>query len=134
MKLKVIRFAVIGVVLTSLVASVSKCSGIDERSLYDLIDKLQRKYFPNTELNEYIIKDDKLLRQRIERNVNESIRQVTPEYERIIREADKKFQPRYSEKPVDSSVCYTDECRSLGGEMRICSPWALDCPPGNVVQ
>jgi hypothetical protein len=134
MKLKVIRFAVIGVVLTSLVASVSKCSGIDERSLYDLIDKLQRKYFPNTELNEYIIKDDKLLRQRIERNVDESIRQVTPEYERIIREADKKFQPRYSEKPVDSSVCYTDECRSLGGEMRICSPWALDCPPGNVVQ
>jgi hypothetical protein len=134
MKLKVIRFAVIGVVLTSLVASVSKCSGNDERSLYDLIDKLQRKYFPNTELNEYIIKDDKLLRQRIERNVDESIRQVTPEYERIIREADKKFQPRYSEKPVDSSVCYTDECRSLGGEMRICSPWALDCPPGNVVQ
>lgn len=134
MKLKVIRFAVIGVVLTSLVASVSKCSGIVERSLYDLIDKLQRKYFPNTELNEYIIKDDKLLRQRIERNVDESIRQVTPEYERIIREADKKFQPRYSEKPVDSSVCYTDECRSLGGEMRICSPWALDCPPGNVVQ
>jgi hypothetical protein len=134
MKLKVIRFAVIGVVLTSLVASVSKCSGIDERSLYDLIDKLQRKYFPNTELNEYIIKDDKLLRQRIERNVDESIRQVTPEYERIIREADKKFQPRYSEKPVDSSVCYTDECRSLGGEMRICSPRALDCPPGNVVQ
>ena len=36
--------------------------------------------------------------------------------------------PRFSENPVDDSVCYTDECRSLGGEMRLCAPWVDNCP------
>ena len=127
-KSKVIRFAVIGVVLTTLVATVSKCSGIDEKHLYDLIDEIQRKYFPNTELNEYIIKDDKLLKQRIERDVDKAIRQITPEYDRIIREADKKYQPRYIEEANDETLCYSDECKALAPPMRICAPWIDSCP------
>jgi hypothetical protein len=127
MKNKTIRFAIIGVVLTTLVGSLVKCTGIDEKHWYDLIDEIQRKYFPNTELNEYIIKDPKLLDNRVKRDVDKAIRNVTPEYDRIIREADQKYQPKYLEKPVDESVCYTDECKSLGGEMRICAPWVQDC-------
>jgi hypothetical protein len=127
MKNKTIRFAIIGVVLTTLVTSLVKCTGIDEKNWYDLIDEIQRKYFPNTELNEYIIKDPKLLDNRVKRDVDKAIRNVTPEYDRIIREADQKYQPRYLEKPVDESVCYTDECKSLGGEMRICAPWVSGC-------
>jgi hypothetical protein len=127
MKNKTIRFAIIGVVLTTLVGSLVKCTGIDEKKWYDLIDEIQRKYFPNTELNEYIIKDPKLLDNRVKRDVDKAIRNVTPEYDRIIREADQKYQPRYLEKPVDESVCYTDECKTLGGEMRICAPWVQDC-------
>jgi hypothetical protein len=127
MKNKTIRFAIIGVVLTTLVGSLVKCTGIDEKNWYDLIDEIQRKYFPNTELNEYIIKDPKLLDNRVKRDVDKAIRNVTPEYDRIIREADQKYQPKYLEKPVDESVCYTDECKSLGGEMRICAPWVQDC-------
>jgi len=127
MKNKTIRFAIIGVVLTTLVGSLVKCTGIDEKNWYDLIDEIQRKYFPNTELNEYIIKDPKLLDNRVKRDVDKAIRNVTPEYDRIIREADQKYQPKYSEKPVDESVCYTDECKSLGGEMRICAPWVSGC-------
>jgi hypothetical protein len=30
-------------------------------------------------------------------------------------------------KPVDESVCYTDECKKLGGEMRLCAPWVSEC-------
>jgi hypothetical protein len=127
MKNKTIRFAIIGVVLTTLVGSLVKCTGIDEKNWYDLIDEIQRKYFPNTELNEYIIKDPKLLDNRVKRDVDKAIRNVTPEYDRIIREADQKYQPKYLEKPVDESVCYTDECKSLGGEMRICAPWVSGC-------
>jgi hypothetical protein len=127
MKNKTIRFAIIGITLTTLVASLVKCTGIDEKNWYDLIDEIQRKYFPNTELNEYIIKDPKLLDNRVKRDVDKAIRNVTPEYDRIIREADQKYQPKYLEKPVDESVCYTDECKSLGGEMRICAPWVQDC-------
>jgi hypothetical protein len=127
MKNKTIRFAIIGVVLTTLVGTLVRCPGVDEKNWYDLIDEIQRKYFPNTELNEYIIKDPKLLDNRVKRDVDKAIRNVTPEYDRIIREADQKYQPRYLEKPVDESVCYTDECKSLGGEMRICAPWASGC-------
>jgi hypothetical protein len=127
MKNKTIRFAIIGIVLTTLVGSLVKCTGISEKHWYDLIDEIQRKYFPNTELNEYIIKDPKLLDNRVKRDVDKAIRNVTPEYDRIIREADQKYQPRYLEKPVDESVCYTEECKSLGGEMRICAPWVSGC-------
>jgi hypothetical protein len=126
-KKKTIRFAIIGVTLTTIVSILSQCTGIDEIHWTDLIDEIQRKYFPNTELNEYIIKDPKLLDNRVKRDVSLAIEKVTPEYNRIILEADQKYQPKYLEKPVDESVCYTDECKSLGGEMRICAPWVDNC-------
>ncbi len=126
LKKKTIRFAIIGVVLTTLVASVSKCSGIDEKHLYDLIDEIQRKYFPNTELNEYIIKDPKLLDNRVKRDVDKAI----AEYERLTGDDGRVRipSPRRSEKPVDTSVCYTPECQALGGEIRLCAPWVDNCP------
>lgn len=127
LKEKTIRFAILGIVLTTLVGTLTKCSGIDEKHWYDLIDEIQRKYFPNTELNEYIIKDPKLLDNRVKRDVDKAIRDVTPEYDRIIEKTDQKYKPKYIEKPIDESVCYTEECKSLGGEMRICAPWVQDC-------
>jgi siderophore synthetase component len=126
LKQKTIRFAIIGITLTTIVASFSECTGIDEKHLYDLIDEIQRKYFPNTELNEYIIKDPKLLDNRVKRDVDKAI----AEYERLTGDDGtvRMPSPRYSEKPVDTSVCYTDECQALGGEMRLCSPWVDNCP------
>jgi hypothetical protein len=130
MKNKIIRFAIIGVTLTTIVASLSKCTGIDEKHLYDLLDEIQRKYFPNTELNEYIIKDPKLLDNRVKRDVDKAI----AEYERLTGDDGtvRIPPPRRSEKPVDTSVCYTPECQALGGEIRICSPWVDNCPSGVV--
>ena len=126
MKNKIIKFAIIGITLTTIVASVSKCSGIDEKHLYDLIDEIQRKYFPNTELNEYIIKDPKLLDNRVKRDVDKAI----AEYERLTGDDGRVRipSPHYSEKPIDNSVCYTDECKALGGEIRLCAPWVDNCP------
>jgi siderophore synthetase component len=123
---KIIKFAIIGITLTTIVASLSKCTGIDEKHLYDLIDEIQRKYFPNTELNEYIIKDPKLLDNRVKRDVNKAI----AEYERLTGDDGRVRipSPRYSEKPVDTSVCYTPECQALGGEIRLCAPWVDNCP------
>jgi hypothetical protein len=126
MKAKVIKFAVIGVVLTTLVGTLSTCTNTNDFHWYDLIDELQRKFFPQSDLNEYIIKDPKLLDNRIKRDIDKAI----AEYERLTGDdgSVKIPSPKYSEKPVDTSVCYTDECRSLGGEMRLCSPWVKDCP------
>jgi hypothetical protein len=127
LKEKTIRFAILGITLTTLVGTLVKCSGIGEKHWYDLIDEIQRKYFPNTELNEYIIKDPKLLDNRVKRDVDKAIRDVTPEYDRIISDYDRKYKQKYIEKPIDDSVCYTEECKKLGGEMRICAPWASGC-------
>jgi len=35
--------------------------------------------------------------------------------------------PRLIEKALDTSKCYTEECKKLGGEMRLCSPWVDGC-------
>lgn len=126
-KKKTIRFAIIGITLTTLVGTLVECSGIDKKHWYDLIDEIQRKYFPNTELNEYIIKDKDLLDSRVKRDVDRAIKKVTPEYDRIIHEEDKKYKPKYIEKPIDESVCNTEECKKLGGEIRICAPWVENC-------
>jgi len=123
---KIIRFVKIGIILTSIVAVLTNCTGVGEKFWYDLIDEIQRKYFPNTELNEYIIKDPKLLDNRVKRDVDKAIR----DYERLSGDDGtvRIAPPRYSEKPVDTSVCYTTECQALGGEIRICAPWVDDCP------
>lgn len=124
---KIIRFAVIGVVLTTLVGTVSQCTGVSEKSLYDLVDEIQRKFFPQSELNEYIIKTPELLNQRVERDTTRAIERILPEYDGIIEKANSVYHPRYSESPLNTSVCYTDECKSLGGEMRICAPFYDGC-------
>lgn len=36
-------------------------------------------------------------------------------------------KPKFIENEIDTNVCYTEECQSLGGEMRLCSPWVEDC-------
>lgn len=130
-KNKTIRFAIIGIVLTTVVGTLTQCSGIGEKHWYDLIDEIQRKFFPGTELNEYIIKDPKLLDNRVKRDVDKAI----AEYERLTGDNGtvKLPPPRYSEKPVDTDVCYTDECRALGGKIRLCAPWVDNCP-SNVVE
>jgi predicted nucleic acid-binding protein len=123
-----IKYAIIAVTLSVITATLSQCTGISQNNLWDILDEIQRKYFPQTILNEFIIQDDEKLKRRIDRDVNRAIDDITPEYNRIISDDDKKYQPRYFEKPVDTSVCYTDECKALGGEMRICAPWVDSCP------
>jgi len=70
----------------------------------------------------------KEIEARIELEVDNAIRVVTPEYDRIISEADQKYKLRYVDEKNDESVCYTDECKALAPPMRICSVWLDDCP------
>ena len=121
------QYAIIGVVLSSIIAILSQCTGVSENGLWDLLDEIQRKYFPQTILNEFILQDPEKLDRRVKRDVDRAPDQATPEYDRIIRESDQKYQPKYSEKDVDESICYSEDCKKLGGEMRICAPWAENC-------
>ena len=116
------QYAIIGIVLSSIIAALSQCTGVSETGLWDLLDEIQRKYFPGTILNEFVIKDGKKLERRIGRDVDAAI----AEYERLTGDDGKVRipKPRYSEKPPDGSYAQS----VLGGEMRLCAPWVDDCP------
>jgi len=122
------QYAIIGVVLTAVIATLSQCTKISENNLWDILDEIQRKYFPQTILNEFIINDDKQLHRRINRDVNRAIDAVTPEYDRIISDYDKKYKPRYIEEENNDTLCYTPECKLLAPPMRICAAWVDTCP------
>jgi hypothetical protein len=116
------QYAIIGIVLSSMIAALSQCTGIKQDSIWDLLDEVQRRYFPQTILNEFILKDPEKLDRRVKRDVDAAI----AEYERLTGDDGKVKipSPRYSEKPPDGSYAQS----VLGGEMRLCAPWVDDCP------
>jgi len=118
------QYAIIGIILSSLIAALSQCTGVSQDGLWDLLDEIQRKYFPQTILNEIFIQDPNKVERRVKRDVYRAIDEVTPEYDRIIEESNKRYKPQYSEKAPDGSEAQ----RLLGGEMRICAVWVDDCP------
>ena len=121
------KYAIIGIVLSSVIATLSQCTGVSENGLWDLLDEIQRKYFPQTILNEFILKDPDKIKRRVKRDVDKAIRDVTPEYDRIISDYDRKYQPKYIEEKNDETLCYTDECKTLAPPMRKCASWVKDC-------
>jgi len=116
------KYAIIGIVLSSIIAVLSQCTGIKQDGIWDLLDEVQRRYFPQTILNDFVIKDPEKLDRRIKRDVDAAI----SEYERLTGDDGKVRipSPRYSEKPPDGSYAQS----VLGGEMRLCAPWVDDCP------
>jgi hypothetical protein len=116
------QYAIIGIVLSSIIGLLSQCTGIKQDSIWDLLDEVQRRYFPQTILNDFIIKDPEKLDRRVKRDVDAAI----SEYERLTGDDGKVRipSPRYSEKPPDGSYAQS----VLGGEMRLCAPWVDDCP------
>ena len=118
------QLIILSIVLSTLIAALSQCTGVSENGLWDLLDEIQRKYFPQTILNEIFIQDPDKVERRVKRDVDRAIDEVTPEYDRIIQEANKRYKPRYVEKAPDGSEAQ----RLLGGEMRICAVWVDDCP------
>jgi hypothetical protein len=118
------QLIILSVVLSSIIAALSQCTGVSENGLWDLLDEIQRRYFPQTILNEIFIQDPNKVERRVKRDVDRAISEVTPEYDRIIQESNNRYKPRYVEKAPDGSEAQ----RLLGGEMRICAVWVDDCP------
>lgn len=124
----IFKYAIVGVVLTSLIAGLSKCTHLSEDFIWGVLDETQRRYFPNTIINDFIIKDPRKLDKRIQRDVNRAIEDITPEYDRILERYNNRYKPVYIEERNNETVCYTSECKSLAPPMRICSPWYDGCP------
>jgi hypothetical protein len=119
------QIILISVILSGIVATLSQCSGVPSERLWDLLDEVQRTLFPQTIINDVLLQDPSVVKRRVERDVDKAIR----EYERLTRDSEppRVPLPRLIEKDLDTSKCYTEECKSLGGEMRLCAPWKEDC-------
>ena len=119
------QIVLISIILSGIVATLSQCSGVPQERLWDLLDEVQRSLFPQTIINDVLLQDPGVVERRVERDVDKAIR----EYEELTKDSDppRVPLPRLIEKAPDTSKCYTEECKKLGGEMRICSPWVDTC-------
>ena len=119
------QIILVSIVLSAVVATLSQCSGAPQERLWDLLDEVQRRLFPQTIINDVLLQDPGVVERRVKRDVDKSIR----DYERLTGDTGevKIPLPRLIESPLDTSKCYTEECKSLGGEMRLCAPWVDNC-------
>ena len=111
----------ISIVLSGIVATLSQCSGVPSERLWDLLDEVQREFFPQTIINDVLLQDPGVVERRVERDVDKAIR----EYEELTKDSDppRVPLPRLIEKAPDNSEAQ----RLLGGEMRLCAPWVDNC-------
>ncbi len=123
---KKIKSVIFSFIIVLIIVSLSGWLKISEKDLWKIYTSILQQFGLNQELPR--TESEKELESRIELEVDRAITNVTPEYDRIISDYDRKYKPRYSEKPVDENVCYTKDCKALGGELRICSSWVDTCP------
>ena len=89
---------------------VARLLHVKESSLYAFIDEIVRKYFPQSVVNEFFIKDDKLLLNRIDRDLSNAEEDyINSTYSPTI------SSPEYKTQAPDGSVSQD----LLGGEMSI---------------
>jgi len=119
------QYAIIGIILSSIIAALSQCTGVSENGLWDLLDEIQRKYFPQTILNEFILKDPDKLNRRIPRDVDRAVDDYVKKSGLKQSGVDK---PRYIEEENNETLCYSDQCKALAPPMRLCAPWVDTCP------
>ena len=114
------------IILSLIIASLSSCLKIEEKHIWDIVYEYLQTHQPNSPLIPELQKDEGIVERDVKRTVDKAIR----DYERLTGDDGHVMipSPRYSETTVDTDVCYTDECRALGGEMRLCSPWVDNCP------
>ena len=115
---------VTSIVTSTIIAVLSQCTGIHENNLWDILDEVQRKYFPQTPINRVITEDPDKVKRRVERDVTNAIDDYWKQTGLPKAEV---YKPRYIEEANDETLCYSDECKALAPPMRLCAPWIIDC-------
>jgi hypothetical protein len=86
------QLIIVSIVLTTIIGTLSQCTGIKQNSLWDLFDEIQRKVFPQTIFNELILQDPEKLDRRIRRDVDRALE----EYEAW----ERSLPPRMTNKTI----------------------------------
>jgi hypothetical protein len=68
----IFHYVKVGILLKGSIDLISMIPGVEKKSVFNVVDKIQQKLGIEA-LNDYIIKDDELVRYRIERTLDESI-------------------------------------------------------------
>ena len=89
---------------------VARLLHVKESSLYAFIDEIVRKYFPQSVVNEFFIKDDKLLSDRIDRDLSKAEEDYNNQTT-----SPTMYPPEHITQAPDGSVAQD----LLGGEMSI---------------
>jgi hypothetical protein len=115
------QIILVSIALSVVIATLSQCSGAPQERLWDLLDEVQRVFFPGTIINDVLLQDPDVIERRVRRDVDKAIR----DYERLTGDTGEVRipLPRLIEYTLDTSKCYTEECKKLGGEMRLCAPF-----------
>ena len=121
--LKNIKGSIIAVVIVTVVVFLSGWLKIEEKELWKFYNSIIQHFGLKENLPD--IKNEKKLEVKIESEVDRAIR----EYELLTGYSNEPRipLPRLIEVAPDNSICYSEECKKLGGEMRLCSPWREDC-------
>jgi len=119
------QIILISLILSGIVATLSQCTGVSQKTLWDLLDEVQRTLFPQTIINDVLLQDPGIVERRVQRDVDRAIK----EYEDLTKDSEPPRVPlsRFMEKAPDKALCYSEECKKLGGEMRLCAPWLDTC-------
>lgn len=114
---------IVGSVIVLIIAFLSSLLKIDEKDLWKFYNIVIQHFGLGTDAPR--IDNEKEIEARIELEVDRAIR----EYEELTRgiEPPRIPLPLFLEKDPDESLCYSEECKKLGGEMRLCSPWIDTC-------
>ena len=115
---------IISGVLAFVVTTIVEFTNLPKQKIWCAIDQITRP-LNNDTLEQVKLKIDEVIACRAEKAVGDAIDKYK---KKTGWKPVEILPPRYSEQPVDTTVCYTDECKSLGGEMRLCAPWLDTCP------
>jgi hypothetical protein len=135
----IVQYAIIGVVLTSIVGTLSQCTHIPEDTIYKAIDKIQRRIAPGSRLNDYIIHDPHLLNLRVQGDVDDAIRNyerwekqhrtINMKNENILKEMQKSKYTNTQRAIIENAIYYefppdgSNAQKLLGGTMGIRGVW-----------
>lgn len=138
-KTTIVQYAIIGVVLTSIVGTLSQCTHISEDIIYKAIDKIQRRIAPGSRLNDYIIHDPHLLNLRVQGDVDNAIRNyekwerkhqtINMKNENILKDIQKSKYTDTQRAIIKDAIYYefppdkSNAQKLLGGTMGIRGVW-----------